>query len=130
MQNSMMLLTFFVFDWKYSFWANLVQKVKIISFIWNLVPKLVRVCRIQWWCSLFWFLTGNTLFGQIWSIWSELSDQAEIVKTLLWKLINIFLQNDKAAWEKLKLYYLSKKKASPTCHASLKLRRCLNGKYS
>ena len=32
MQNSMMLFTFFVFDWKYCFWANLVQKIKIISF--------------------------------------------------------------------------------------------------
>ena len=30
-QNSVMLLAFFVFDWKYPFWANLVQKVKIIS---------------------------------------------------------------------------------------------------
>ena len=32
MQNLLMLLTFFVFEWKYPFWANLVQKIKIFSF--------------------------------------------------------------------------------------------------
>ena len=31
MQNSMVMFIFFVFDWKYPFEANLVQKVKIIS---------------------------------------------------------------------------------------------------
>ena len=173
MQNSMVMFAFLVFDWKYPFWANLVLKIKIITFRWNLVARSIRICRtqwccslfsfstgntyfgwmwfkkskninldwnlvprligicgIQWWCSHFWFLTGSTLFGQIWSIKSELPDQAEIWKTILWKLIYIFLQNDKAAWEKLNLYYLNKKKASPTCHTSLKLRTCLNGKYS
>ena len=65
MQNAMVIFTFSVFDRKYPFWANLVQKVKIISLSWNLVPRLIRICRIQWWCSLFLFLTGNTLFGQI-----------------------------------------------------------------
>ena len=31
MQNSMVMFILSVFDWKYPFWANLVQKVKIIS---------------------------------------------------------------------------------------------------
>ena len=73
MQNSMMLFTFFVFEWKYPFWANLVQKIKIISLSWKLVPTLIRACKIQWWYSLFLFLIGNTLFGQIWSKKSKLS---------------------------------------------------------
>ena len=30
MQNSMMLFSFLVFEWKHSFWANLVQKVQLI----------------------------------------------------------------------------------------------------
>ena len=77
MQNSMMLLTIFVFEWRYLFWANLVQKVKIISWIWNLVPRLIRICRIQWWCSLFLLLIRNTLFGQIWSKKLKLSVQGE-----------------------------------------------------
>ena len=62
MLNSMMLFTFFIFDRKYPFWANLVQIVNIFSFRWNLIPRLIRMCRIQWLCSLFLFLTGNTLF--------------------------------------------------------------------
>ena len=62
-----MLFSFFVFEWKYPFWANLVQKIKIISLSWNLVPTVIRICRIQWRCSLFSFSAGNTLFGQIWS---------------------------------------------------------------
>ena len=53
MQNSIMLFSFFVFEWKYPFWANLVQKVKIISWSLNLVARLIRICRIQWCCSHF-----------------------------------------------------------------------------
>ena len=56
---------FFVFDRKYPFLANLVQKVKIISWSSNLVARLIQICRIQWCCSLFQFLNGNTFFGQI-----------------------------------------------------------------
>ena len=69
---------FFVFEWKCRFWANLVQKIKIVTLSWNLVPTLIRTCRIQWWCSFFLFLSGNALFGQIWSKKSKLSLYAEI----------------------------------------------------
>ena len=31
----------------------------------NMAPCLIRICVIQWCCSLFSFSTGNTLFGQI-----------------------------------------------------------------
>ena len=31
MENSMMLFTFFAFDWKKPFWANLVQNAKIVN---------------------------------------------------------------------------------------------------
>ena len=67
MLNSMVIFTFSIFDCKYPVWANLVQKIKIISLSWNLVPTVIRICRIQWRCSLFSFSAGNTLFGQIWS---------------------------------------------------------------
>ena len=46
-----------VFNWKYLFWVNLVQKFKIISLSWNFVPRLIRICRILWWCSHFLFST-------------------------------------------------------------------------
>ena len=78
MQNSMILFTFFVFEWKYPFWANLVQKIKILILSWNLVATLIRTCRIQWWCSLFLFLSGIALFGQICSKKSKLSLYAKI----------------------------------------------------
>ena len=55
MLNSMMLFSFFVFEWKYPFSTNLVQKIKIFTLSWNLVPTLIRACRIQWWCSFFSF---------------------------------------------------------------------------
>ena len=78
MQNSMVMFKFFVFDWKYPFWANLIQKVKIISWSLNLVARLIRICIIQWCCSLFWFLSGNALFGQIWFKKLKLSVETEI----------------------------------------------------
>ena len=48
MQNSMVVFTFSVLDQKHTFWVNLFQKIKIVSLSWNLVPRLIRVCRIQW----------------------------------------------------------------------------------
>ena len=53
-----------VFSWKYLFWVNLVQKLKIISLSWNFVSRLIQICRIPWWCSLFLFSTGNTFLGK------------------------------------------------------------------
>ena len=53
MHNSMTLFAFLIFDRKYPFYANLVQKNNIISLSWNLLPMLIPVCRIQWWRWLF-----------------------------------------------------------------------------
>ena len=50
---------FSVLAHKHPFWANLVQKITILSLSWNLVPALNWICKIQWWCSLFPFLTEN-----------------------------------------------------------------------
>ena len=83
-----MLLYFLVFEWKYLFWANLVLKIEIAISSWNLVPTLIRISRLQWCCSFFLYLIGNTLFGQIWSKKSKLSVEAEI-----WYLLNSSMQN-------------------------------------
>ena len=64
MQNSLALLTFSVLDQKHPFWANVVQKTKIVSLNWNLVPRLIWISRMWWWSSLFLFYTRNTLFGK------------------------------------------------------------------
>ena len=56
----------------------LVKKTKIVSLSWNLVPRLIWINGIQWWCSLFLFLTINIFLGQIWSKNSKLFVQSEI----------------------------------------------------
>ena len=33
MQKLMVMLTSSVFDWKYPFWVNLIEKIKIVSFV-------------------------------------------------------------------------------------------------
>ena len=55
-QNPVLIFTFSVFDQKYSFWANLFQKVKNVSLNWNLVTRAIGICRTQWWCSRFFIL--------------------------------------------------------------------------
>ena len=54
-----------VFDCKCPFLVNLVE-TENYQFKLKLVNVLVWISRIPWWCSLFLFLSGNTLFGQIW----------------------------------------------------------------
>ena len=62
MQNSMMLFSFFVFDQKFFFLPNLIQKVKVITLSWTLAESIAQICRTQWCCSLFPFLPINTRF--------------------------------------------------------------------
>ena len=47
MYYSVVLFTFSVLDPKHHFWANVVQKVKIVSLSWNLPLRLIWICRIQ-----------------------------------------------------------------------------------
>ena len=61
MQNSMVVFTFSVSDRICPFCANLVQKIKIFSLSWNLIPTLIQICWIYRWCSLFPFSTGNKI---------------------------------------------------------------------
>ena len=61
------MFTFSVLDQKNPFWVNLVKKIKIVSLSWNLVPRLIWISEIQWWCSIVLFLTINIFRGQIWS---------------------------------------------------------------
>ena len=47
MQNSIVMFTFPVFNWKYSFWMKMNQKIKIVSLSENLVPRLTCILRIN-----------------------------------------------------------------------------------
>ena len=63
---------FLLFDWKYPFWANLVQKIKIVSIavIWYLDEFEHGEFNGD---ALFFLVSaGNTLFGRIWSKKSKL----------------------------------------------------------
>ena len=64
-RNSMMF-TFSVFDRKY-FSVNLVQKTKIVSLSWKLVLRLIRIWRIQLWCSFFFYLRNLLQKSICWS---------------------------------------------------------------
>ena len=46
---------FFSFWPKTPFWANLVQKMKIVFLKWNLTQILIWICQIQWWCLFYLF---------------------------------------------------------------------------
>ena len=43
----MVMFTFSVFDWKYPFWENLVQKIKIVSLSRNLVSRLIKLLELN-----------------------------------------------------------------------------------
>ena len=86
-QNSMVMFTLSVFNRKHSFWANLFPKFKIVYLKWKLVPKLIQICKIQWWCPLVLFLTENILF------WANLVQKTKTISfswNLLTRLILIF----------------------------------------
>ena len=64
-RNSMMMLNFPVFDHTYLSWANLVLKFKIVCSKWNLIQRLIRICKIPWWCLFICFrLKIAILFGK------------------------------------------------------------------
>ena len=90
MQNSMMKLTFYVFNWEYPFWARLVRKIKTACLNWNLVPRLIRISRIQWHCSLF-VLNGKHLFG---------ANLVQKIKTvnLRWNLVSRLIRIGRIQW--------------------------------
>ena len=63
-----------ILDWKYSFWAYLVQKAKTFCWRWNFIPRIIWICQIWWKCSfavlwlVFWQLLNtinNSSFHQV-----------------------------------------------------------------
>ena len=65
------------FHRKNSLWTNLVQKIKNFILSLNFVPRLIQICRIQRWCSLFLFLNRIYLF------WANLVPKLKIVLFLV-----------------------------------------------
>ena len=95
----MTLFTFSILEWKHPFWANLVQKIKIVSLSWNLVPTLIRISRIQWWCSFFSILDRKHPF------WANLVQKVKIV-SLSWNLVARLIRICRIQWRcSLFLFY-------------------------
>ena len=91
MQNSVVMFTFFTFEQKYPFCANLVQNAKIISLSLNLVATLTWICRTQWCCSLSLFSTGNTPFL------AHLVQKIKIIH-LSWNLVSRLIRTWRIQW--------------------------------
>ena len=65
MPHLMVIFICHALDSKYSFWTNLVRKIRFVCLRWNLLTGLISMRWIRWWCSNFLFWTGNILFGKI-----------------------------------------------------------------
>ena len=64
MQNLMAVFSLSFVKWKNCFWKNLVQKIKIICSKRNLKSRLIRICRIQRYCSVYLFQGGKLFLGK------------------------------------------------------------------
>ena len=72
--NTQKLILWFIqsmLGWKYPFGVNLFLKIKTVRLFLNLLPELIGIWRIQWRCSFFLLFIGITLFGKIWSKYSN-----------------------------------------------------------
>ena len=78
-KNSIMIFIFSAFDRKYSVLGNLFQKIKIVCWSWKLELRLIQICRIWRWFSVFFFLDRK------YSFWVNLVQKLKIV-ILTWNL--------------------------------------------
>ena len=75
----MLLFTSPLLDQKYHSGENFFQTLKFNCFKWNLVPRPIPPCKVQWRCIAFLFSTRNPLFGQICSKKPKLSVETELL---------------------------------------------------
>ena len=63
-QNSMAVFFSSVLDWKHHFWVSLAQKMKIVSFSWNLIHSLTQIWSSVVMLSLFLFFNDIPFYGK------------------------------------------------------------------
>ena len=85
--------------------------LKIVNLSWNLVPRLIQICRNQWWCSLFLFYCFNIVsndhgrihscdffvFDWIYPFGANLIQKIKIV-SLNWKLVRKLIWICRIQW--------------------------------
>ena len=91
MQNCVVILTFFCFRPEVPFSYKFDSKIQNCLLKWNLVPRLVRIPKIQWWYSVFLFSIGSILF------WPNLVQNVKIV-SLSWSLVPRLIRIFRIQW--------------------------------
>ena len=92
MPNSMMMFTCFAFDHTYLPLTNLVQKFKIVCSKWNLIKRLIQICKIQWFYLFYLLYTENS-----YPFWANLVQKIAFV-SLSWKLVLRLIRIWKIQW--------------------------------
>ena len=81
----------FPFSTKNSLFGEILfNKIKLISLNWNLVSRLIRICIIQWWCSLFCFRPEIPFLGK--------SVRKIIFVSLIWNLVTSLIRICRIQW--------------------------------
>ena len=113
--NSVVQFTFSVLEGKHPFWANLVQKIKIVSLSQNLIASLIRICRIQWHCSLVSFRTRNVLQSRNPSSVRYGTKTISYIAPNIWSLVPETIKN----YGRLKSFKHKTRKRKPHCPCRL-----------
>ena len=56
----------FLLEWKFSFWANLIQKFKMVCLSWNLVLRLIQIENCMVTLTFFWFVLEKPSSSSMW----------------------------------------------------------------
>ena len=68
------------------------EKIKIFNLSWNLAVRLIQICRIQWWCSLFSVFVEKQPFFLV-----NLAQKIKIV-SLRWALVTGLIRICRIQW--------------------------------
>ena len=85
MKNLMVLFILSVSDWKYPFWANLIEKFKFVCYSRKLVASLIRICNSV-------VLFAFSVFDRKHLFWPKLSTKKIKIASLTWNFAPTIIQ--------------------------------------
>ena len=95
MKNSVVVIIFSVFIWKYPCLRKLPQEIKVVYLSWNLEARLIRICRIHgdfhFFSKVFWICKIQWWFSVVLLLFTCVLDLLLQVLTL-WKLKSVLTQ--------------------------------------